>query len=185
MNESVQGGMLLIAEPFMNDTFFHRAVILLCDYDKAAGSIGFCLNKPLDVMLNEVIDDFPDFEARVYCGGPVRKRALFFLHNYGDLISESKLIAPGVWWGMDFENVKLLVSQGLITPDRIRFFVGYSGWSEGQLEDELREGNWICAEMHPNYAFKEKASSLWQHTMEHKGTTYAVIANMPDAMNLN
>ncbi|MFZ4545332.1 MAG: YqgE/AlgH family protein [Saprospiraceae bacterium] len=178
-------GNILIAEPFSQDGFFHRSVVLLCEHDEESGSVGFCLNKPLDVMLNEVIDEFPEFEARVYCGGPVKKRALFFLHGYGDLIEDSKLISTGVWWGVNFEALKILATQGLVSPERIRFFVGYSGWSEGQLEEELSSGSWITAEMHPNYMFKDDPTELWQHSMKNKGNNFAIIAAIPDAMNLN
>lgn len=185
MNESISNGTLLIAEPFMNDTFFHRAVVLICEHDNEAGTLGFCLNKPLDLTLNEVVEDFPEFEAKIYCGGPVRKRALFFLHNFGDLLEDSKTICPGVWWGVNFDALKNLAAQGLVTPDRIRFFVGYSGWGEGQLVEEMSAGAWVTTQMHPNYMFKEDAEDLWQLVMSHKGSNFAIIAEMPDSMNLN
>ena len=178
-------GKILLAEPFSQDGFFHRSVVLVCEHDDESGTVGFCLNKPLDVMLNEVLDDFPTFEARIYCGGPVKKRALFFLHGYGDLIEESKLISSGVWWGVNFESLKVMINQGLVTPDRLRFFVGYSGWSEGQLDEEMAGSSWIISEMHANYIFKDDPLNLWQQTMENKGSNFAVIAGIPDAMMLN
>jgi putative transcriptional regulator len=181
----IKSGSVLIAEPFMNDTFFHRAVVLICEHDDDTGTIGFCLNKPLDVGINDVIDDFPTLESTVYCGGPLRKRALFFLHNLGDLLEGSKLVSPGVWWGVNFENLKNLASQGLVTPERIRFFVGYSSWAEKQLSEEMEAGAWVTSEMHPNYMFKIKPEQLWQRTLENKGNTFAIIAAMPDSMNLN
>lgn len=178
-------GKILLAEPFSQDGFFHRSVVLVCEHDDESGTVGFCLNKPLDILLNDVLDDFPEFETRVFCGGPVKKRALFFLHGYGDLIEDSKLISTGVWWGVNFEALKVLITQGLVTPDRIRFFVGYSGWSEGQLKEEMTSGSWITAEMHANYMFKDAPEHLWQHTMENKGSNFAVIAAIPDSMLLN
>jgi putative transcriptional regulator len=154
---------------------------LVCDHDSEGGTVGFCLNKPLDIMLNDVVDDFPDFEAQLYCGGPVRKRALFFLHNVGDLLEGSKLISPGVWWGVNFDALKTLAAQGLVTPDRIRFFVGYSGWSEGQLNEEMETGSWVISQMHSNYMFKEAPENLWQRAMGHKGSNFAIIADINSA----
>lgn len=188
MNEKPTTGALLIAAPFMEDTFFHRTVILLCEHDEIdenSSSTGFCLNKPMELSINDIVDDFPEFEATIYCGGPVRQRALFFLHNLGDLMPNSKFVAPGIWWGHDFELLKTLVATGLATPDRVRFFVGYSGWSEGQLKEELETQAWVIANSHPNYVFKESSSSLWQRTMEHKGNAYVVMADMPPKMNWN
>lgn len=181
----ISKGTVLIAEPFMRDPFFHRSVILLCEHEKEMGSMGFCLNKPLDLMINDVVDDFPAFEARVYCGGPVRQRALFFLHNLGEMLEASKQISQGVWWGMNFDALKILIEQGLATPERIRFFVGYSGWSENQLDEEMEAGSWVTTEMHPNYMFKDDPQYLWQRTLEHKGRNFAVIAGIPDVLNLN
>lgn len=181
---NIEKGDVLIAEPFMMDQFFHRAVILICQHDKD-GSFGFCLNKPLDIMINDIIDDFPDFESRIYCGGPMRKRALFFLHNLGEMLEESTEISQGVWWGTNFEALKILIKQGLVTPERIRFFVGYSGWGENQLDEELETGAWVTTEMHPNYMFKDDPQYLWQRTLEHKGRNFAVIAGIPHVVNLN
>lgn len=180
----VKRGTVLIAEPFMMDTFFHRTVVLICQHDKD-GSFGFCLNKPLELMINDVVDDFPEFEARIYCGGPVRQRSLYFLHDLGDMLEDSSEISQGVWWGSNFEALKILVKQGLVTPERIRFFVGFSGWGENQLDEEMGIGSWVTTEMHPNYMFKEEPKDLWQKTLEHKGRNFAVIAGIPDVLNLN
>jgi putative transcriptional regulator len=181
----IEPGTLLIAEPYLHDAFFHRAVVMVCEHNDLTGSMGFCLNKPLDLTINDLVEDFPDFAAAVYCGGPVRKRALFFLHNVGDLLPNSRNICQGIWWGMDFDALRLLVEQDLVSPNNIRFFVGYSGWSEHQLHEEMEQGTWVLTEMHPNYMFKESAESLWQRALEHKGKNFAIIADIPDGMSLN
>jgi putative transcriptional regulator len=185
MNDTIKMGSVLIAEPFLNDTFFHRAVVLVCEHDDDAGTIGFCLNKPLDVTINDVVDDFPELDAQVFCGGPLRRRALFFLHNLGDLLADSKFVSPGVWWGVNFDALKTLVSQGLVSPERIRFFVGYSSWAEHQLSEEMQAGAWVTTEMDSNYMFKVAPEQLWKRTLENKGSNFAIIAGIPDTMNLN
>jgi len=78
-----------------------------------------------------------------------------------------------------------MIGSGLVTPADIRFFMGYAGWDEGQLMDEMTIGSWVVAEMHPNYLFKSKPEVLWQQVMYNKGDAYSVIAFMPDAANWN
>jgi putative transcriptional regulator len=63
-------GRLLISEPFLNDDFFHRSVVLLAE-NSENGTMGFILNKPVGHNVHELINDFPEFESEVYFGGPV------------------------------------------------------------------------------------------------------------------
>src|SRR5690606_33036284 len=117
----------------MLDNNFKRSAVLVCDYVKAEGTVGFILNKPLDMRVDDLVADFPEFDAEVFFGGPVQTDTIHYLHNVGELLDESTKIVDGVYWGGDFDKLKFLISQGLIEPKNIRFFVGYSGWSEGQL----------------------------------------------------
>ncbi len=182
--KKLKSGNVLLAEPFMLDSNFKRSAVLLCEQNED-GSIGFILNKKLDMRVDELIADFPEFDVPVYFGGPVQTDTIHYVHNVGDLLEESRPIADGVWWGGSFEKLKFLITSELIKPTNIRFFVGYSGWSEGQLEDEMSIGSWVLANMHPNYLFKSHPDELWEQIMANKGDTYTVIATMPDGMTLN
>ena len=90
-----------------------------------------------------------------------------------------------MYWGGNFEKLIILVNNGVITPKNIRFYVGYSGWSYGQLEDELKSNSWIISEWFANYTFKTKAKDLWSQALGHKGDSYSVIANIPRSSNNN
>ncbi len=180
----IKSGKVLLAEPFMLDPNFKRAAVLLCDHGKE-GSIGFILNKKLDMNVEQLIADFPDFSAPVYYGGPVQTDTIHYIHNYGDLLEESREIGQGIWWGGSFEKLKFLISTGMIEASNIRFFVGYSGWSEGQLREEMNIGSWVVADMDPNYLFKSRSEVLWQQIMSNKGQAYSVIATMPDSATWN
>jgi putative transcriptional regulator len=181
---SIKNGTILLAEPFMLDPNFKRAAVLVCEHNEE-GTVGFILNKKLDMQVNELIADFPEFDAPVFFGGPVQTDTIHYVHNAGDLLEDSRPVSRGVWWGGDFDKLKFLMSSQLITPANIRFFVGYSGWSEGQLKDEKSLGSWVMANMHPNYLFKSKPNELWQQIMSNKGDSYSVIATMPDAVTWN
>ncbi len=181
----VKIGDILLAEPFMLDPNFKRAVVLLCSHSHEEGSIGYILNRPLDMRIDELIDDFPEFDSMAFFGGPVQTDTIHYVHNLGELVEDSIKISDGVYWGGNFEKLKFLISSGLILPHNIRFFVGYSGWSESQLDDEMDYGSWVLADMHANYLFKTKPDELWQQVMYNKGDAYTVISQMPELSNLN
>jgi len=185
MNEQkIQAGKLLIAEPFMMDANFKRSVVLLCDHHPD-GTLGFILNKPLSMNIMELIADFPEFESEVYYGGPVATDTIHYIHNAGGILDDSLEIERGVFWGGDFDKLKFLIQTKLILPKNIRFYVGYSGWSEGQLKEELKYGSWVTAEMHANYIFKTKPNRLWKQVLSNKGKNFEVIAEMPDSQSWN
>jgi putative transcriptional regulator len=180
----IRTGQLLLAEPFMQDPYFKRAVVLLCEHHEQ-GSLGFILNKGIDMSIAELIPDFPPFEGPVFYGGPVHTDTLHYIHNVGDLLEGSSRVSDGVWWGGDFENLKFLIQSELIGPDNIRFFIGYSGWSTGQLEEEMESGSWVMAPMHANYAFKSQPEDLWSQVMYNKGDLFEIISDMPEQISWN
>jgi putative transcriptional regulator len=120
-------GSLLISEPFLLDSYFKRAVVLLSEHDEK-GTLGFILNKPTDVMLNDAVEDFPDFNVPLYFGGPVDTDTLFYVHTIGQKLEGAKEILPGLWWGGDYEQLKFLVDTKQIEKENIRFYAGYAGW---------------------------------------------------------
>lgn len=183
-NTKINSGQVLVAEPFMLDPYFRRAVVLLCEHHDE-GTIGFILNKNIDMGINDLMSDFPKFEADVFYGGPVQTDTLHYVHNLGDLLDESVKISEGVWWGGDFEKLKFLITQNMVQSNNIRFFVGYSGWSSGQLKEEMEYGSWVPAEMDANYAFNFKPSRLWRHVMYNKGDVYEVLSDMPEHISWN
>lgn len=181
----VTGGNLLLAEPFMLEASFKRGVVMVCEHIHEEGTIGFILNKPVDVHIDELIEDFPRFDAPVLYGGPVATNSLHFIHNVGELIEGSQEISRGVYWGGDYEKLKFLINTDLVKSHNIKFFVGYSGWSAGQLKEEMLMGSWITAPGDANYLFNSKPSKLWRQVMFNKGDHYTVLAGMPDPINWN
>lgn len=184
VRNEVKSGKVLLAEPFMLDQNFKRSAVLLCEHNEE-GSVGFIMNKPLKMNVDELVEDFPEFNSEVFFGGPVQTDTIHYVHNVGDLLEGSRLVVDGIYWGGDFDKLKFLITSKLILPENIRFFVGYSGWSEGQLNDEMVYGSWVLADMHANYLFKSKPKNLWKQVMYNKGNAYTVIAQMPESFTLN
>lgn len=175
----IDNGLLLLAEPFMEDPHFRRAVVLICDHHDQ-GTLGFILNKPIGMKINALLSGFPEFDAEVHYGGPVQTDTLHFLHAKGDLIKDGVEVLRGLYWGGDFEQLKICVRRGLVRPDEIRFFVGYSGWEPEQLRNEIDEQqSWLLAQADLNYVFNNShPHAVWKQVLEHQGGTYAVIGQM-------
>lgn len=185
LHSGIKVGDVLLAQPFMLDGNFKRSALLVTEHTDKDGTVGFVLNKQIDMQINDLIADFPDFDSKVYFGGPVATDTIHYLHNIGDLLEDSTEIVKGVYWGGSFEKLKFLISSELVKPHNIRFFVGYSGWSEYQLAEEMKTGSWITADMDANYLFKANHKSLWKNILLNKGQAFGVIGNMPDQVRYN
>lgn len=179
----LQSGILLLSEPFLPDPNFSRTVILITEHNPL-GSIGFVLNQPTKVSLNEAIENFPKFDATIYLGGPVETNSLHFLHTLGNEIEFSIPICEGVYWGGDFETVKEKILLGKIKSNQIRFFAGYSGWTINQLNDEMEQKSWIISPAKKEYIMSDE-DHLWRKILANMGDKYRMISNYPIDPQLN
>lgn len=181
---SLKAGSLLIAPPMQWDSNFRRSVILLCEHSDN-GSFGLILNRTLTLVMEQVFDDLPGFSEEISWGGPVQPETLHFLHRLPDQLDGGIEVRPGVFWGGDFDLVKAGIRSGTISPDDIRFFLGYSGWSPGQLADEVGHGGWIVADSSEEFVFDTAEDAVWGQSMRSKGGSYAILANFPEYPSLN
>ena len=182
--KEIEQGIVLLAEPFMMDPNFRRAAVLLAEHGKG-GSIGFVMNRPMEMSIDELLEDFPEFSSGVFWGGPVQTNTVHYVHNVCEMLEGSVKVAEGVFWGGDYKKLRFLIASKLILPENIRFFIGYSGWGEGQLAEEMRHGSWVPAQMDANYLFRCAPDNLWQSVMANKGDNFGVIAQLPENMTWN
>lgn len=183
-NITPTSGSILISEPALKDKYFDRAVVLLADHSEE-GSFGLIINKPLDVKFNDIVKDFPSFDAKVYLGGPVNTKNLFFIHKRGDFIRNSQPIKEGLFWGGEIEDVKSLIHLGEITDEEIRFYIGYSGWTENQLDEELKEFSWLVGQPNIMELIEKPASKMWKDSVADLGEDYRFWVNFPRDPSLN
>ncbi|MEX1188749.1 MAG: YqgE/AlgH family protein [Bacteroidia bacterium] len=176
-------GRILLSEPFLTDSFFKRSAILLAE-NTENGAMGFILNKPVGYVINELITDFPEFDAQVYFGGPVESNSLFFIHTVPDLLGFSFEIEDGIFYGGDYDKVKKYASLDLLKPSEIRFFAGYSGWDTGQLDFEMEEDSWLVFDR-PETLLQMKPESLWGELLKQSRSEMAIWANYTDDPSLN
>jgi len=177
-------GRLLIAEPFMEDPYFKRSVVLMCEHN-SDGTFGFILNRFVDMKLEDLLDGTPPFDSRVGIGGPVDASNLFYLHTLGDEIADSVKITEGLYMGGNFEQLKLMIMSGAIGAHEIRFFVGYSGWDKDQLISELIDEAWYITEINGLPLLDADADNLWSLALKSMGGPYANLVNFPVDPNLN
>jgi putative transcriptional regulator len=178
-NKKPKIGNVLISDPFLDEDFFRRSVVLLCDHN-SEGSFGFVLNNYLDIDLHEVDSSFPDIKARISVGGPVETQDLFFIHTFGDEIEGGIPINGELSFGGDFEQIQELILADKSQGSKIRFFLGYSGWGEKQLTDELKENAWIVADnITAEEIIQTKDDHFWNYCLEKQGERFKTISKFP------
>lgn len=177
-------GKVLISEPFLPDTFFNRSIVYLTDHTPQ-GSVGFILNKKLDLKLSAAIDGFEGWNENLSMGGPVAPDTLHYLHNLGDLIPNSIQVEGSIFWGGDIESIKDLIKTKQIKQSQIRFFLGYSGWSAGQLERELKENSWVIAKVNSNIVMNSNGDDIWKKVLRSFNNKYRMWADFPDSPDMN
>lgn len=182
-------GALLVAEPFLKESYFNHGVVSLIDYIPSEGATGVVMNNNTDYKLGELLDGVdPELDIPVFCGGPVGQDRLFFIHTLGpDIIPQARQYAPGLYVGGDFDTIINYVNAGYPTEGVVRFFIGYCNWVEGQLERELREETWAMAPA-PSSAsdlLQDVADPYWHRTVRSMGSRYRSWSLMPRNTSAN
>lgn len=180
-----QAGNLLISEPFLNEIYFQRAVILMIECEESGG-MGLVLNKPGDLILNNLIEGLDDIEQiPVFCGGPVRHDRLFYLHSLGELIPGSIEVGKDIYIDGDFDMILAYLRSGNQIEGRIRFFLGYAGWEYPQLMEEIKEDAWIVAENHLDFLLEKEGNDFWRDSLLTLDKKYHQWLNYPAEPFLN
>lgn len=177
-------GILLIADPFLKDPNFMRTVVFLAEHE-TEGSVGFVLNRKSNSTLDEILPDVTVTDIPIYLGGPVQMNTLHYLHRYPNEIRGCKEVMKGVYWGGEFDDVLQLLNTGQIDPQNIRFFLGYSGWSEGQLDTEMSEKTWLTVEAARRILFHPDPEEIWKDSLRLMGGDYLMMINFPLDPQLN
>ena len=175
-----QAASLLISEPFMLDPNFRRSVVLLSEHNEE-GTIGYVLNHKSEFVLSDIMPDCENASFPIYIGGPVGNDSLHFLHRCYDRMNSGMEIGKGIYWGGNFETLKLLIANRQIEEDEIKFFVGYSGWDVGQLGRELEQNSWLVTNQYNSeFIFAGDKENLWKDVVKALGPRYSHIVNFPE-----
>lgn len=170
-------GQLLIAHPLLFDVFFNRAVVYLTNHDAAEGAVGFALNFKTSFMLRDVRPQVKNGNFPIYEGGPVAKNQLFFLHTLGHDVPDSVHVGNNIFAGGDFNELLYQIEHGKVKSYQVRFFAGYSGWTENQLEEEIRNNHWLVNESATTSFFSNEPEELWGLQLSEVKNSYGIFAD--------
>lgn len=172
-------GRLLVASPLLMDATFSRTLLLLANHD-LEGSMGFIINRPTELLVENVLEGFPRGGIPIYEGGPVGQDTLHYLHTLADL-PDSQHLGAGVYWGGDFEELQTRVLEGKATAKQVRFFMGYSGWEGGQLDHEVTEDeSWLVTDYRQLDIFTKRNPDVqYVSILRRMGGPYKLLATLP------
>lgn len=172
-------GRILLSDPFVGDDYFERSVVFLCEHTKE-GSFGFVINKYVDIDINDLNPDFPTIKIKMSLGGPVENESLYFLHTLGNTLNESIELKNGIYIGGDFDQLTKVITATHFLENKIRFFLGYSGWESKQLEDEIKDHAWIVSEIDDiQEIMNTSIKDPWKYFMSKLGYKYKLLADSP------
>lgn len=180
-----QRGSLLLSEPFLEDPYFGRKAVLICEISER-GTFGFVLNNFVDVDLHALAQEIPEGFGRVSVGGPVNVSTLYYLHRLSDL-EGAVHVMDDLYMGGDFNALVERLQKHPVGAEDIRFFVGYAGWSENQLEDEIKSRSWFVTDADPASVMDTTVDGddYWKQRIAAMGEDYSHIANAPVDPSLN
>ncbi|MBB4623432.1 MULTISPECIES: YqgE/AlgH family protein [Parabacteroides] len=179
-------GSILISEPFLQDAYFQRSVVLLVEHTDN-GSMGLVLNKKTDLVVNTFFPELEKFpEIPIYLGGPVSANRLFFIHSLGDLIIPDSLkIKDHLYFDGDFEALKRYIQNGHSIDGKVKFFLGYSGWTEGQLGNEINHNSWVVSHASKENVLLADGEDFWKDSLGELGSNYEAWTKYPKDPYLN
>lgn len=185
--DNIERGILLVSEPFMKDPGFMRTVVLLCEHHDES-SFGLVLNRPIINININIGTLFPEIEKCTFpilYGGPVAPNSLHFIHRCPRIISSGDFITDEIFWGGDFEEVKELLLNNKLKKSDIKFFAGYSGWGNGQLEEEINTGSWLTTQANSKLVLDTEEKQIWKEALKQMGGEYEQMINYPIDPTLN
>src|SRR5438270_5965146 len=172
-------GSFLVAHPNMLDPNFRRAVLFISAHDPEDGAIGVIINRPLEKRVAELVNETPPeslADVPVFFGGPVGKNQL--------------MLAAFEWQkgeGLKLNQHSVDDDQSPVSAEAppVFAFLGYAGWSAGQLEAEMKQKAWIVQKPSRTALKSERLSRLWFDIMNRLGPWYRMLAAAPDDPSLN
>lgn len=182
MNKSYKG-KILISTPDISGDIFSRSVVLIIDHDEK-GAFGLILNKKnhnMSLQLNDMLG----YDIEIYEGGPVETERIFFIIKGEPITENSLIISAEFYLTEDVEAVLLAVLEKRLEISQFKVFAGYSGWSPGQLDDELLNKLWTSVDAYHLDYTTPNDQNLWKKIMQNLGGKYLLWANSPEDVSMN
>jgi putative transcriptional regulator len=169
--------VLLVAMPQVLDPFFQKSVVLLVHHEEE-GSFGFILNRTTGIRLTEILAGMDvgwrgEDCAMAHFGGPVHPQLGTVLFAPGEAETEAATeVLPGVSLTQHIGDLMRLAET---PPDHLRLFLGYAGWGEGQLMDEILRNDWLTAPVREDLIFAADPETVWSNALQSVGVDPAAL----------
>ena len=180
-NKQYGKGSLLIANPVLPDPNFSRTVILLCNHNEQ-GSFGLVINRSTELKAPDLfsgIDVLKSYNEKIYIGGPVSQSMVFYLYRTSQDVSDLDEVCSGVYLGSSLETLESLYLDIDYQKENIRFYLGYSGWSGGQLDGEMKQNSWLIQSADEQIVFLDSEDLMWPRAVNSLGEEYQYLTKAP------
>ena len=175
----LKAGDILIASPALDDTEFARTVVMIVTCDE--GYLGVVMNRhnAQPSTANELLTDLnSSSEIPLFDGGILEKDILFVMHTFSD-IEDGVPLTDGMFINGDFDQIFEHVINEDSLEGKARFYLGYAGWEEGQLEQEINEGCWYIGRADQTLLLKSEPENIWSAALQRMGEPYSLISHIP------
>ncbi|MEG2078387.1 putative transcriptional regulator [Chryseobacterium piscicola] len=182
MNYSYKG-KILISTPDVSGDIFSRSVVLILDHDES-GSFGLILNKK-NTKISTRFKSLFEFKIDVYDGGPVENDKVFFIIKGEKITDDYSEIADDYYLTEDVEEVIASVLTNKLSVNDFKIFSGYTGWTSGQLENEISRKVWTVVDVYNLDYTLPNDQTLWKSIMQNLGGEFLLWANSPEDISMN
>ena len=173
---------LLISVPHMNDDIFGSSVIYICEHT-LEGAMGLIINKPMDDISIKNLknmdhinsDHFENLKIKLYFGGPILVEKIIALHT-NELKIENAIPLNNEYLISSGQEIIRNIEKDIIL--NFKLFCGHSGWSAGQLEREIENGDWLLQSSNIDLLFNLPAEKIWGNAAKSLGINIVDISNM-------
>tara|TARA_Y100001970_G_C13935228_1_gene700335 strand:- start:33 stop:581 length:549 start_codon:yes stop_codon:yes gene_type:complete len=162
---------LILTMPHVNDPIFSKSIIYLFNHNEN-GSMGLIINKPISeehlikLNSNQTLNNL-NSKMKIYFGGPVSLDMGFVLHDNKYTTKQTIPLSDSISLTSNNKIFKDLNDGN--GPEKYKFSIGYSGWSKGQLDDEIQAGDWIVLPAKNKLIFDPSESEKWDNITKEYG----------------
>ena len=175
-------GRFLVAVSSLRDPNFHRTVILVCEHGPE-GALGLVVNRPTELKVAEVLEDMEirwggPAQAPSWFGGPVQPQVGTVLfappqeNGGGPAVEGATPVAAGITLTQHAGDLGRLAPG---PPERFRLLLGYAGWGEGQLKEEILRNDWLTAPVNADLVFAETPEDAWTGALRSVGVDPSIL----------
>lgn len=175
--EASDEAVLLVAHPRMDDPNFSQTVVLVA-FPQDSGPMGVVLNRPIGATLGELFEEDEAVRGRqdmVHAGGPVQPDGLLFVFRATEHPVKALPVIDDIYLSADGKLFDVLVRKTEEAASQ-RYYAGYAGWAEGQLDAEVERGDWYVLPMDVDVLYTMPEESMWETLLTRATSKFAASA---------